>query len=213
MSHANLDAPREHPDEALAALDSRRSVPPKQLTGPGPDDATLLRMLQSAVRVPDHGKRVPFRFIRFERDARHAFGELLAMRSRERDPDASDAVIDKDRNRFSYAPVVIAVIAQLGPDDKIPEWERFSTASSVCFALLQAAHALGFGAIWLTGWLAYDDAVRGWLGLGEHERVAGFIHIGTPKLEAPERDRPDARALLAEWTPDGIVPPRSGSPS
>lgn len=206
MSHANLDAPHPPFDDALAALDMRRSVPPKQLTEPGPDDATLLRMLRSAVRVPDHGKRVPFRFIRFRDDARHAFGQRLAARALERDPNASDASIEKDRMRFSYAPVIVAVVARLGPDDKIPESERFSTASSVCFALLQAAQALGFGAIWLTGWLAYDDEVRRWLGLDAHERIAGYLHIGTPKLETPERDRPDPRALTRDWTPSGIRP-------
>ncbi|GHA89681.1 nitroreductase family protein [Cognatilysobacter bugurensis] len=196
-----LDAAQHPADGALAALDSRRSIPPKQLREPGPDDATVLRMLRSAVRVPDHGKRVPFRFLRFEGDARHAFGERLAARSRERDPNASDAAIEKDRMRFSYAPVIIAVIAQLGDDGKIPATERFSTASCVCFSLLQAAHALGYGAIWLTGWLAYDETVRGWLGLAADEQVAGFIHIGTPKCEAPERDRPDPRALLQDWSP------------
>src|SRR5690606_22959316 len=40
----------------LAALDSRLSVPTRQLAAPGPDHAQLLRMLASAVRVPDHGK-------------------------------------------------------------------------------------------------------------------------------------------------------------
>lgn len=197
-----LDAVPPAVDAALTFLDARRSIPPKQLAEPGPDEATLLRMLRSAVRVPDHGKRVPFRFIRFEGDARHAFGERLAARSRERDPQASDAAIEKDRMRFSYAPVIVAVIARLGEDDKIPASERFSTASSVCFALLQAAHALGYGAIWLTGWLAYDAAVRTWLGLADDEQVAGFIHIGTPRLDAPERDRPDPRALLEDWSPD-----------
>lgn len=187
--------------DPLAPLDHRRSVPPKQLQAPGPDQATLLRMLQSAVRVPDHGKRVPFRFIRFEGEARHAFGRQLAARSLERDPNASEAVIDKDRMRFSHAPLVVAVIAQLGPDEKIPESERHSSAACVCFSLLQAADALGFGAIWLTGWLAYDEQVRGWLGLAEHEHVTGFIHIGTPKLAAPERERPDPRALLSDWAP------------
>ena len=49
---------------ALAPLDARRSVPSRQLTGPGPDHATLLRMLRSALRVPDHGKRQPWRFLR-----------------------------------------------------------------------------------------------------------------------------------------------------
>jgi nitroreductase len=158
-------------------------------------------MLQSAVRVPDHGKRVPFRFLSFSGDARHAFGERLAARRKALDPNASDAVIDKDRNRFSYAPLIVAVIANLGPDEKIPESERFSSASCACFALLQAAQAMGFAAIWLTGWLAYDDEVRKWLALGEFERVVGFIHIGTPKLDVPERDRPDPRDLLSTWMP------------
>ncbi len=183
----------------LRFLNARRSVPPKQLGDPGPDEATLLRMLQSAVRVPDHGKRVPFRFLTFSGGARLAFGERLAARSLVLNPNASEAAIDKDRRRFSYAPLVVAVIANLGPDDKIPESERFSSASCVCFALLQAAQAMGFAGIWLTGWLAYDEEVRGWLGLADCERVVGFIHIGTPLLDVPERDRPDPRDLLSAW--------------
>lgn len=179
-------------------LDARRSVPAKQLDAPGPDDGTLLRMLRSAVRVPDHGKRVPFRFIRIEGDDRAALGELLAARTLQRDPQAGDGAVEKDRNRFNHAPLVIVVVAKLGPDDKIPEAERFATASCVCFALLQAAQAEGFGAQWLTGWPAYDRVVLGWLGLGEDEEVAGFIHVGTPKLEAPERDRPDPNELLTD---------------
>lgn len=168
---------------------------------PGPDQPTLLRMLQAAVRVPDHGKRTPFRFLNIKDDARHAFGALLAERSRVRDPDASDAVIEKDRLRFSFAPVIVTVIAILGPDEKIPEQERLLTAGCVCFALLQAAQAMGFGAQWLTGWAAYDPEILGVLGVGEDETVAGFIHIGTAQMDAPERERPDAAALLSDWTP------------
>lgn len=185
----------------LAALDARRSVPAKQLTAPGPDDATLLRLLQSAVRVPDHGKRTPWRFLAIRGDARHALGERLAHRGIERDPNAGEAAIEKDRQRFSHAPLVIAVIARLGPDEKIPEQERLLSAGCVCFALLQAAQAAGFGAQWLTGWPAYDAEVGRWLGLVEDEHIAGFIHIGTPKLDSPERERPDPRALLSEWRP------------
>ena len=71
----------------------------------------------------------------------------------------------------------------------------------MCFALLQAAQACGFGAQWLTGWPAYDPDILALLGVGEEERMVGFIHVGTPKLEAPERDRPDPLALLTDWTP------------
>ena len=187
--------------DPLHVLDTRRSVPSKQLGEPGPDHATLLRMLASAVRVPDHGKLVPFRFIRLQGEARHALGDLLAARTLHLQPDAADAVVEKDRARFSHAPVIVTVVARLTPGHKVPEQEQLLTAGSVCFALLQAAQALGFGAQWLTGWMAYDDAVAATLGLSADERIAGFIHIGTPKMEAPERERPDPDLLLTDWTP------------
>ena len=188
-------------DARLACLDRRRSTPARHLADPAPDHATLLRMLASAVRVPDHGKRVPFRFVTVRGNARHVLGERLAVRSRERDPAVAEAVVEKDRLRFSLAPLVVTVVARLGHDEKIPEQERLLSAGSVCFALLQAAQALGFGAVWLTGWPAYDPVVHDWLGLGADERVVGFIHVGTPTLESPERERPDPTELLTEWAP------------
>ncbi len=188
-----LDSP------ALHALDARRSVPALQLGAPGPDPETLQRMLTSAVRVPDHGKKVPYRFLRIAGDARHALGKFLAQRSRERDPDASEAQVAKDRQRFSHAPLIITVIASPAPSPKVPEQEQLMTAGCVCFALLQAAQALGFGAQWLTAWMAFDPAVHAHLGLAAHERIAGFIHIGTPLTTVPERERPDPAALLQDW--------------
>lgn len=192
---------RTESSTSLAHLDSRRSVPARQLTDPAPDEDALQRMLRSACRVPDHGKRVPWRFITLRGDARHDFGHRLADLTVARDPEAGETALDKDRQRFSHAPLVVTVVARLGPDDKIPEQERLLTSGCVCFALLQAAQAMGFGATWLTGWPAYDTTVHGWLGLATDERVAGFIHIGTPLLEAPERDRPDPADLLTEWRP------------
>ena len=185
-------------ENPLAFLDGRRSVPASQLAEPAPDHDTLLRMLRSASRVPDHGKRVPFRFLRIEGDARAALSARIVERSREIHPDIGEAALEKDRMRFQRAPLIVAVIAQQGEDAKIPASERFSTAACVCFALLQAAQALGFGAQWLTGWPAYDEAILRTLGVGEDERIAGFVHIGTPQSEAPERDRPDPAALLTD---------------
>ena len=186
----------------LAALDARRSVPARQLSEPGPDPSELQRMLASAVRVPDHGKRVPFRFLGISGDARTALGEAVAARGLALRPDAGDAAVAKDRSRFSHAPQVIVVIAVLDPEDgAIPAQERLLTAGCVCFALLQAAQGMGYGACWLTGWPAYDPEVMALLGLGADERIAGFIHVGTPKLVPPERERPDPGALLRDWTP------------
>src|SRR6476646_10380063 len=116
MSQATETTPTGGDFHALNALDARRSVPAMQLCDPGPDHAQVMRMLRSAVRVPDHGKRVPWRFVRIEGDARRALGDRLAARSRERDPGASDAVVEKDRQRFLHAPVIITVVADQGDD-------------------------------------------------------------------------------------------------
>ena len=190
-----------HTPAALQALDDRRSVASADLGEPGTDQATLLRMLQSAVRVPDHGRLVPCRFLRIAGDARQALGDFIAARTLQREPAALPAQLDKERHRFSHAPVVVAVVARIRAGHKVPEQEQLLSAGCACFALLQAAQALGYGAQWLTAWMAYDPEVARYLGLAAGERIVGFIHIGTPTRDARERERPDAQALLADWTP------------
>jgi nitroreductase len=70
---------------------------------------------------------------------------------------------------------------------------------------MHAAHAHGFAAQWLTGWYAYDVHAARWLGIAEGERVAGFIHIGTPTVPPSARDRPDIATISSRWraTPAG----------
>ena len=185
----------------LDALDTRLSVPTRQLGTPGPDPTQLQRILRTAVRVPDHGKRLPFRFLRIAGPARALLAVAAAERLREREPNAGDAVVDKLRTRFLLPPLTIGVIARLDFDEQIPESERFSTASCVCLLLLQAAQAEGFGAQWLTGWIAYDRPfLEGTLGLTEDEQLVGTIAIGTPLVEVPDRERPDPGDLLSDWS-------------
>jgi nitroreductase len=182
----------------LAALNLRRSVPARLLSEPGPTPEQLHTLLAAAVRVPDHGKLTPWRFLKIAGDSRQRLGERLVARAQERDPGAPEAALEKDRQRFSSAPTIIAVIARITPEHKVPEIEKLLSGGAVCFALLQAAQALGFGAQWLTGWPAYDPVIQALLGVGENERVLGFIHIGTPRETAPERTRPDPNDLLTE---------------
>ena len=185
---------------AMQALLQRLSVPSRLLGEPGPDEAQVHTLLTAAVRVPDHGKLTPWRFIRIRGDERRRLGDVLAARQLERDPAAPPAVVEKDRRRFDHAPLIVAVVAVIEPGHKVPEQEQLLSAGCACFSLLQAAQALGFGAQWLTGWAAYDPAIAARLGLAAHERIAGFIHIGTAREPAPERPRPDPLALLVDWT-------------
>ena len=191
------------PSLSLAALDTRLSAPTRQLQAPGPDDDALLRILRTASRVPDHGKRVPFRFLRIAGDARARLADAAIARLLQRETNPGDGPIEKLRSRFTAPPLTIAVVAKLDEDEKIPASERFSTASCVCLLLLQAAQAEGFGAQWLTGWPAYDRPfLENTLGLAADERLVGTIAMGTPLVEVPDRERPDPRELVTDWIPE-----------
>lgn len=156
-------------------------------------------MLELAVRVPDHGKLVPWRMLTLEGAAKHEFGERLARLALHKDPDLPQATQEKNRLRYTYAPLVIVVIARIDDAHRIPAQEQLLSAGCVAYNLLLAAQAFGFGAQWLTGWAAYDRDAANIMGLSENEKVVGFIHIGTATRDARERHRPDPDAVVSAW--------------
>ncbi|HST28524.1 MAG TPA: nitroreductase [Rudaea sp.] len=185
--------------DLLDLLDSRRSTPARQLGEPGPTPAQCERLFASAIRVPDHGKLVPWRLLTIADATRIALGERLAQIHQRIEPDIAMALLTKDRERFSFAPLIVAVIARIDENHpKIPAQEQLLSAGCVAYNLLLGAQALGFGAQWLTGWAAYDADAAKLFGLGSGERVIAFVHIGTQKESAPERTRPALRDVVGE---------------
>lgn len=180
-------------------LTTRRSTPFALMQGPGPDAATLAAMLAVAARVPDHGKLAPWRFVIIDRQAGEKLGDFLAALVKADDPAADEKRIEIDRARFARAPVCVAVVSRAAPHVKIPEWEQVLSAGAVCLNLLHAAIAHGFGGNWVTEWPAYDRRVADRLGLEAHEKVAGFVHVGTPSARAEDRVRPDMTAITSRF--------------
>ena len=185
--------------DALDLLKTRRSVKPIELLAPGPTDAELQTLLTVASRVPDHGKLTPWRFIVFEGDARKAAGEKIAAVFKANNPHATDDQIAFERNRLARAPLVVAVVSRAGPHAKIPLWEQELSSGAAAMNLVTAAHALGFAASWLTEWYAYDRATLAALGLAPNERIAGFVHIGTPAKPPEDRPRPALSQIVSRY--------------
>lgn len=187
-------------DHALGFLRDRRSVPAAQLQPPGPDGQQLRSIVATALRVPDHGKLVPWRLLELSGAAGARFGLALAELHQRIDPGVAAAALAKDRERFAHSPVVLAVIARIdATHPKIPAQEQLLSAGCLAYNLLLAAQAEGFGAQWLTGWSCYEPEVARLLGLADHEQLIGYIHIGQRGSEPPERHRPDVDAILAAW--------------
>jgi nitroreductase len=185
--------------EAIDLLTTRRSVKPRELTGPGPTEAELATLLTVASRVPDHGKLTPWRFIVFEGDARRKAGDIIATVFRERRPDATPDQVEHERQRLTQAPLVVAVVSRAAPHVKIPEWEQVLSAGAAATNLVLAAHALGFAASWLTQWYAYDRKVLDALGVAPEEKIAAFVHIGRPARPGPDRPRPPLEQIVTRF--------------
>ncbi len=182
---------------ALEFLLSRRSRPAKTLVAPAPDRDQLLPILTAAARSPDHGKLEPWRFIVIRKGAMARLAELTGTRGRALGKSEED--IAKGRIQFDQGRLAVAVIEVQQPSEKIPAIEQSYSAGAVCLALLNAALASGWGANWLSGWPSHDADFRSQgLGLAAHERIAGFIHIGTESSPPPERPRPDL-STITQW--------------
>lgn len=166
------------------------------LVEPGPDDDQLADLLQLAVRVPDHGKLSPWRFVILQGAGKTAFIEGLENLARER-PDASLA---GKLAKLRVPPLAVAVVST-PKAGAIPEWEQILSAGAVCANLLYGALAMGFGANWITDWYSYDADAGALLGLSPGERVAGFMLIGSPREPPLERERPVLAPLVTRWSP------------
>jgi nitroreductase len=176
---------------ALRFLARRHSLPVRHIGEPGPSEAELDRLLRIGLRVPDHGKLEPWRLVVLTGEARLRLGAVIREAFAQRHPEANETTLEAERQRLARAPLVLAVIAAPVPSAKIPEWEQLLSAGALCHQLLLAANALGYAAQWLSEWYAYEPRVLDALGGRDGERIAGFVHIGTPSVPAEERPRPD----------------------
>lgn len=189
--------------DALQALKSRQSV--AKLIDPAPDDAALAEMFAAALRAPDHALLRPWRFLLVRSDARQQLGELFVHASQSRNPHLTPAQIEKLRQAPLRAPLVIVAYSHLLPHSKVPEIEQLLSTAAAVQNLLLAAHALGFGAIWRTGEVAYNPEVSAGLGLGNNDRVIGFIYLGTAATPARVLQTVDQSCHFAEWSTGAIA--------
>jgi nitroreductase len=186
--------------DALKLLTTRRSFKAAELGEPGPSAAEIDTLLTIASRVPDHGKLAPWRFIVFEGEARRAAGAAIAAAFATKYSDAQPEQVEAERARLLRAPLVIAVVSRAAPHGKIPEWEQVLSAGAAAMSLVLAAHALGYGANWITEWYAYDRNALDALGLKPHERIAGFVHIGRPPGPPEDRPRPPLTEIVTRFS-------------
>ncbi len=185
----------------IESLLSRRSVPALQLREPGPSSGQIEVAIDAALCAPDHGALRPWRFVLIHGAARARLSELFVRRLRQREPGTPPAKLEKARTMPLTAPLVIAVGALLRADHKVPELEQLLSTGAAVMNLLNAFHAMGYGAIWLTGGNAYDPEIARELGFEAGERCLGFVYVGSrPAADDTPPRRPERAALTRDWS-------------
>ncbi|HKU60088.1 MAG TPA: nitroreductase [Gemmatimonadales bacterium] len=185
--------------DAIDAIQRRTSVR-RFRPDPVPRE-TLERLLDCAVRAPNHKLTEPWRFAVVTGAARARLADVRAGHKLKRwaDPTAPEAVAtgEKIRREALDTPAFIVIMTADGGDETTRE-EDFAAAMMAIENLMIAAESLGLGTYLRTGGVMREPVLAELVGLPEGFRVAGVLSIGYPaEREAPRRRRPAAE--LTRW--------------
>jgi len=164
--------------QAIKALTERVST--GRLVSPAPSSDQIEVLLQAAMRAADHGRLQPWRFLLIKEEAREHLGELFCRAALSSQPDLTPEVQNKCRAMPQRAPLLLVVIARLAEHPKVPAEEQLLSAGAAAQNIVNTAFALGLGAMWRTGEMAYHPEVLAGLGLAANEKLVGYIYLGTP---------------------------------
>ena len=161
--------------DALEAIRTRNAAP--RLTG-SVSETALDKILKAGLRAPDHALLRPWKILVVNGEKRNRLGALFAEASLATDPGQTPAQLERLKSKALRAPVILVVAAKITEHPKVPEVEQLLSAGAAAQNMCVAAHAMGLGAIWRTGDMAYDPIVADGLGLTDREKIVAFIYIG-----------------------------------
>jgi nitroreductase len=180
------------------AMLSRCSVGTKYLTHPAPSDEDVRLMVQAALRAPDHGGLVPFRCVAIRDAAKERLADLFEQAARAAGKPADEAT--RDRLRATEPPMLLAIVARIDAGHPLaPAHEQWVAVGGALTNLLNAAHALGYGAKMLSGAKVRAPAVVAAL-CEPTETLLGWVVLGTPtQAGKPKFGKPPLEQVLRQW--------------
>jgi nitroreductase len=185
--------------DAITAISGRTSVR-RFRPDPVPRE-TIARLLDCAVRAPNHKLTEPWRFAVLTGGARDRFADIRARHRLKRFDDPSSpearAAADKVRREAREAPVYIVAMAAVNPDEITREEDYAATMMAIANVMI-AAYSLGLGTYLKTGGVMRDPALVELAGVPPTFRVVGIVSLGYP-TEAEEPRRRKAAAELTRW--------------
>ena len=185
--------------DAITAITSRTSV---RRFRPDPvSRATIERLLECAVRAPNHKMTEPWRFVVLTGRARDSFAEIRARHRLKRfdDPSSAEAqaAAGKVQRDSLETPAYIVVLTAVSQDEITREEDYAATMMAIA-NVMTAAQSLGLGTYLRTGGVMRDPTLLALAKVPESFRVVGIVSLGYPAQdETPRRRKPAAE--LTRW--------------
>jgi nitroreductase len=185
--------------DAIEAIQRRTSV---RRFRPDPVPREIVaRLLDCAVRAPNHKLTEPWRFAVLTGAARTRLAELRARHRLKRyaDPESDEARAgaEKVRRETEDTPAFVVVMCAVNPDELTRE-EDYAAAMMATANLITAAQSLELGTYIKTGGIMRDPGLAAVVGLENGFRIVAVVSLGYPAgEEAPRRRRPAVE--LTRW--------------
>ncbi len=198
--------------ELFEALKSRRSI--RKFTNEPVYDEDIYKIIDAARQAPSGNNRQPWNFIVIRKEkvieemaqaVHERMDELLNW------PETKGCEKDLRKYRylftfFTHAPVVIAIVVRhyKSSMSQILEKRGFtiyhhSDEQSVAAAvqnLLLAAHALGYGACWMTGPLVAIERLEEILNIEDGSNLMALVPLGRPARIPPPQPRRSLKEIV-----------------
>lgn len=174
-------APQVSAEQALGLMQTRRTVRPKNMTGPGPDAEQLELILSAAAHAPDHGRVQPWRLIQVPEAARNALAQTFVDALLEREPDASEEQLQRAREKAHRSPELLLMVVKRADDANAEATFAESCTAAGCALqnMLLAATALGFASGLTSGGSLQSASLRRFFKLAGSEHAICFLSLGT----------------------------------
>jgi len=164
-----------NPKTAIELLLTRQSNP--NLTAPVPDKKALDVILAAGMRVPDHACLHAWHANVITGKGLQRLSDIFVEAVKHNGAD--EVKLEKTKRMPFRAPMIIIISTKYVSHEKVPEQEQLITAGCCAHAMQMAAFSLGYGAMWRTGVLAYNEKVKSALAIKSTDEIVGFLYIGT----------------------------------
>lgn len=133
-------------------------------------EETVRKLLNDARWAPTHGMRQPWRFIFVGEEELPVFAKRVAATYPEK--------MQENRENYLNEPNAILVAIMEVPELEKQWDENFGAIATMIQNFWLLAWEQQLGVVWKTNPHIYDEKVKNILGVGDREKIVGFIHLG-----------------------------------